>query len=124
MDEELAFIAKYELWDVVCEPGDKNIVGCRWVFRVKRGADGKILKYCTRPMAQGFTQIYGVDFKEAFAPVARLSSIRTIIMLAASEDRELHQMDVKSAYLNSLIDAENIHAPTPGLWAEGQSHPR
>jgi len=75
MDKKLTLIAKYEVWDVVYEPGDKNIVGCRWVFRIKRDANGKILKYCTHPVAQGFTQIYGVDFQETFTPVARLSSI-------------------------------------------------
>jgi len=120
MDEELALIAKYEVWDVVYEPGDKNIVGCRWVFRVKRDADGKILKYCTRPVAQGFTQIYSVDFQETLAPVARLSSIRTIIVLATSEDRELHQMDVKSAYLNSPIDAEIYMRLPPGYGQKGK----
>ena len=105
MDEELALMAKYNVWDEVDKPEDTNIIGCRWVFRIKRDSNGKVLKYRARLVAQGFTQLYGIDFQETFAPVARLSSIRTAIALAASEDWELHQMDVKSAYLNSPIDS-------------------
>jgi len=106
-DEEMALVDKYEVWDKVDQPEDTDLVGCRWVFRIKRDANGKILKYRARLVAQGFTQLYGIDFYETFAPVARLSSIRTVIALAGSEDWELHQMDVKSAYLNSPI------GPTP-----------
>ena len=120
MDDEIALMAKYQVWDVVDEPGDKNIVGCRWVFRIKRDANGKVLKYRARLVAQGFTQIYGVDFQETFAPVTHLSSIRTIIALAASEDWELHQMDVKSAYLNSPIDAEIYMQLPPGYGQKGK----
>jgi len=120
MDEELALMAKYNVWDEVDQPEDTNIVGCRWVFRIKRDSSGKILKYRARLVAQGFTQLYGVDFHETFAPVARLSSIRTIIALAASEDWELHQMDVKSAYLNSPIDTAIYMRLPPGYGRKGK----
>ena len=62
IDDELALMAKYQVWDVVDEPVDKNIVGCRWVFRIKRDANGRVQKYKARLVAQGFTQIYGIDF--------------------------------------------------------------
>ena len=120
MDEELDLMAKYGVWDEVDKPEDTNIVGCRWVFRIKRDSSGKILKYRARLVAQGFTQLYGVDFQETFAPVARLSSIRTVIALAASEDWELHQMDVKSAYLNSPIDTAIYMRLPPGYGREGK----
>ena len=120
MDEELALMAKYDVWDEVDQPADTNIVGCRWVFRIKRNSSGKILKYRARLVAQGFTQLYGIDFHETFAPVARLSSIRTVIALAASEDWELHQMDVKSAYLNSPIDTAIYMRLPPGYGSKGK----
>jgi hypothetical protein len=120
MDDELSLMAKYDVWDEVDQPEDINIVGCRWVFRIKRDSSGKILKYCARLVAQGFTQLYGVDFHETFAPVARLSSIRTLIALAASEDWELHQMDVKSAYLNSPIDTAIYMRLPPGYGRKGK----
>ena len=97
-----------------------NIVGCQWVFRIKRDASGKILKYRARLVAQGFTQLYGINFYETFAPVTHLSSIRTIITLAASEDWELHQMNVKSAYLNSPIDTAIYMRPPPGYSQDGK----
>ena len=120
MKEELDLMAKYEVWDVVDKPEDTNIVGSRWVFRIKRDSNGKILKYRARLVAQGFTQMYGVDFQDTFAPVARLSSIRAVIALAASEDWELHQMDVKSAYLNSPIDTTVYMRLPPGHGQEGK----
>ena len=120
MEEELALMAKYEVWEVVDEPDGTNVIGSRWVFRIKRDSNGKILKYRARLVAQGFTQMYGVNFKDTFAPVARLSSIRAVIALAASEDWELHQMDVKSAYLNSPIDTiVYMHLP-PGYKQKGK----
>jgi len=120
MEEELALMAKYDVWDVVDEPVDTNIVGSRWVFRIKRDSNGKILKYRARLVAQGFTQMYGIDFQDTFAPVARLSSIRAVIALAASEDWELHQMDVKSAYLNSPIDTAVYMRLPPGHDQKGK----
>ena len=120
MEEELGLMAKYNVWDVVDEPEDVNIVGSRWVFCIKRDSSGKILKYRARLVAQGFTQMYGVDFQDTFAPVARLSSIRVVIALAASEDWELHQMDVKSAYLNSPIDTAVYMRLPPGHGQKGK----
>ena len=117
--DELALMGKYNVWDVVEEPSDANIVGCRWVFRIKRDANGKIQKYKARLVAQGFTQIYGLDFLDTFAPFSRLSAIRAVIALAASEDWELHQMDVKSAYLNSPIDAVIYMRLPPGYGQRG-----
>ena len=76
IDNELALMAKYHVWDMVDEPAGKNIVGCHWVFRIKHNADGKILKYKARLVAQGFTQVYCIDFLDTFAPIACLSAIR------------------------------------------------
>jgi hypothetical protein len=120
MEEQLALMKKYDVWDEVDEPEDTNIFGSRWVFRIKRDSNGKILKYRARLVAQGFTQMYGVDFQDTFAPVARLSSIRAVIALAASEDWELHQMDVKSAYLNSTIDTAVYMRLPPGYSRKGK----
>ena len=120
MEEELSLMAKYDVWDVVDQPMDTNIIGCRWVFRIKRDSSGKILKYRAHLVAQGFTQLYGVDFNETFAPVSRLSSIQTVFSLAASEDWELHQMDIKSAYLNSPINTAIYMRLPPGYGSKGK----
>ena len=120
MEEELSLMAKYNIWDVVDQPMDTNIIGCRWVFQIKCDSSGKILKYHARLVAQGFTQLYGIDFNETFAPVSRLSSIQTVFALAASNDWELHQMDIKSAYLNSPIDMAIYMQLPPGYGSKGK----
>jgi len=120
MDEELALMTKYEVWDEVDKPDDTNVIGCRWVFRIKHDANGKTLKHRARMVGQGFIQLYGVDLRETFAPVPHLSSIRAVIALAASEDWEIHQMYVKSAYLNSPIDATIYMRLPPGYGSKGK----
>ena len=101
---ELHSLLKAGTWRYVHKPSDANLVGCRWVFKVKRDKDGRVHKFKARLVAQGFTQVYGIDYAETYAPVARYTSIRLIIALAAHYDWELHQMDVKTAYLNGELD--------------------
>ena len=80
-------------------PG-QSIVGCRWVYKIKTKADGSVEWYKARLIAKGFTQEYGIDYEETFAPVARLTSIRCLIAVAAIRRWPLYQMDVKNAFLN------------------------
>ncbi|HEX4706357.1 MAG TPA: reverse transcriptase domain-containing protein, partial [Candidatus Udaeobacter sp.] len=113
-DEKRAF-ERLGVYEVVPRPKDRKIVGSRWVFRIKRGPDGTVQKYKARVVAQGFTQIEGIDYDETFAPVAKLASLRTILALSAELDLELHQMDVKSAYLNGALSNEIFMEPPPGF---------
>jgi hypothetical protein len=112
---EMRSFEHMSVYEVVPRPKGKNVVGSKWVFRIKRGPDGAILKYKARVVAQGFTQIEGVDYDEMFAPVAKLASLRTILALAAKLDLEIHQMDVKSAYLNGELKEEIYMKPPPGF---------
>ena len=84
----------------------KNIVGSKWVFRIKRGPDGTIQKYKAHIIAQGFTQIEGIDYDETFAPITKFASLCPILAIATELDLEVHQMDVKSAYLNGELKEE------------------
>jgi hypothetical protein len=103
------------VYKVVPQPKNKNVVSSKWVFHIKRGPDSAILKYKAQVVTQGFTQIEGVDYDETFTPVAKLASLCTILALAAELDLEVHQMDVKSAYLNGELK-EDIHMkPPPGF---------
>jgi hypothetical protein len=112
---EMRSFEHMKVYEVVPRPKDKNVVGSKWVFCIKRGPDGAVLKYKARVVAQGFTQIEGVDFDETFAPVAKLASLRTILALAAELDLEVHQMDVKSAYLNGELKEDIYMKPPPGF---------
>ena len=91
-----------------------NIVGCRWVFTLKRGPDGEVERYKARIVAKGFNQVYSIDYDETFAPVVKWVSIRILLALAARLDLEVHQMDVKTAFLNGELEHEIFMSPPPG----------
>jgi hypothetical protein len=106
----------------LCElPSGLKAIGCKWVLKIKRGADGEIIKFKARLVAQGFLQRYGVDYVETYAPVARIASIRIIIALAAQHDWELHHMDVKSAYLNGDLE-EEIYMQQPDGYVAAEAN--
>jgi len=114
MDRELATLEKAETWSTVPCPPDKNVVGSKWVFRIKRKADGSIEKYKARLVARGFTQVYGVDYFDTFSPVAKLASFRTILAIAAKSDWEIKSFDFNGAYLNGELDEhEEIYMQFP-----------
>ena len=103
------------VYEVVPRPQGRKVVGSKWVFRIKRGPDGAIQKYKARIVAQGFSQIEGIDYDETFAPVAKFASLRVILALAAERDLEVHQMDVKLAYLNGELKEEIFMEAPPGF---------
>jgi len=118
--EELATLKAAGTWELVERPEGANVVGSKWVFRAKKDAAGKIVRYKARLVAQGFSQIPGVDYFDTFAPVARLASIRTVLAFAASEDLETGQIDIKGAYLNGeLTDNERIYMRQPPGYSQG-----
>ena len=106
MIEEYDSIIKNSAWEIVPRPVGKSVVGSRWIYKVKQAADGSVEKYKARFVARGFSQIEGIDYEETFAPVARYSSIRTIPALSAQMGWHIHQMDVKTAFLNGFIEEE------------------
>jgi hypothetical protein len=106
MIKEYQSILKNDVWDIVPRPGGKYAVTSKWIYKIKHAADGSIEKYKARFVAKGFSQVEGVDYDDTFAPVARYSSIHTIIALTASMGWKLHQMDVKTTFLNGEIEEE------------------
>eukprot|EP00253_Pinus_taeda_P021226 PITA_21226 len=105
MQEEYSSIMNNDVWEVVPRPEGKSMVTSRWLYKVKH-ADGSIEKFKARFVARGFSQVEGVDYEETFAPVARYTSIRSIISIAAEMGWKIHQMDVKTAFLNGFIQEE------------------
>jgi hypothetical protein len=104
MTKEYQSIIKNDVWEIVPRPKSKGVVSSKWLFKLKHVVDGSIEKYKARFVARGFSQKEGIDYEEAFAPVARYTSIRTIIALAAKMKWKLHQMDVKTTFLNGVIE--------------------
>ena len=92
-----------QVWNLVERPKNYNIIGTKWVFRNKQNEDGLVVRNKAGLVAQGFTQVEGLDFGETFAPVARLEAIRILLAYACSHNIIFFQMDVKSAFLNDKI---------------------
>ena len=84
MTEELDALSRNRTWDLVDLPPKKSVVGCKWVFKIKTRSDRSIKRYKARLVAKGFTQEYDIDYEETFAPVTRLSFVRTLLVVAAS----------------------------------------
>ncbi|KAG8489528.1 hypothetical protein CXB51_017560 [Gossypium anomalum] len=94
MEAEMDMIQKNQTWDLVERP-EKKVIGVKWVFRAKFNADGTLNKHKARLVVKGYSQQYGVDFEETFAPVARLDTIKLLFALAAQKKWQIHQLDVK-----------------------------
>jgi len=106
MVEEYDSIVRNNAWEIVPRPEGKSVVGSRWIYKVKQEADGSVEKYKARFVARGFSQIKGIDYEETFTPVVRYSYIWTILALSAQMGWHIHQMDVKTAFLNEVIEEE------------------
>ena len=94
--------------------------GCKWVFKKKLRPDGTIEKYKARLVAKGYTQKEGEDFFDTYSPVVRLTTIRVLLSLAASHGLLVHQMDVKTAFLNGELEEEIYMEQPDGFIAQGQ----
>ena len=106
MDEEIQSLLKNHTWDVVPLPFGKKVVGFRWVHTKKHHADGTLERYKSRLVACGFTQSYGIDYFETFAPVAKMETVRLLLALAAHFQWVIRQFDVKNAFLHGDLIEE------------------
>eukprot|EP00253_Pinus_taeda_P032492 PITA_32492 len=106
MVEEHDSIVQNNVWDVVPRPVNKSVVSSSWLYKVKQAANGSVEKHKARFVARGFSQVKEIDYDETFAPVARYSSIRSMLALSAQMGCKIHQMDVKNAFLNGTIEEE------------------
>jgi hypothetical protein len=119
MKEELRSVEKNGTWELVppC-PGHWPIC-LKWVFKLKRDEHGAVIRHKARLVARGFVQQEGVDYEDAFAPVARMESVRMLLALAAQEGWVVHHMDVKSAFLNGDLH-EEVYVSHPGFEVPGE----
>ncbi|KAD4983048.1 hypothetical protein E3N88_19719 [Mikania micrantha] len=112
MHEEMEALRRNQTWELTSLPAGKKAVGVKWTFKTKIGPDGEITRYKARLVAKGYSQVEGIDYTETFAPVSRFETIRVIIAIAAHRGWELHQLDVKTAFLNGDLD-EEIYVDQP-----------
>ena len=112
MNEEIDSLTLMDTWNYVDRPPDKSIISCRWVFKIKPATDVEPERYKARLVAKGYSQVPGLDFKDTFSPVIRFDTIRVMIAFGIHHNMLMHQMDVKTAFLNGKLE-ENIFMQQP-----------
>jgi hypothetical protein len=115
MIEEMDALDKNGTWVLTSLPQNKRAIGCKWVFTIKHTPDGKVERYKARLVAKGYSQTYGVDYDQTFAPVAKMNSVRILISIAANRGWKLYQLDVKNAFLHGDLQEEIYMEIPPGF---------
>jgi hypothetical protein len=122
MHEELENFERNQVWELVDPPPGCKPIGTKWVCKNKEGEKGEVVRNKSRLVAQGFSQKEGIDYEETFAPVARLEAIRILLAFSMAKGFMLHRMDVKSAFLNGLLEEEVYVRQPPGFESEKYPH--
>lgn len=120
MVEEMQAHKENDTWTLERLPAGKKLIGAKWVFKLKKNEAGEVIKYKARVVAQGYSQKYGVDYTEVFAPVTRLTTLRAMLAVAGKRGMLVKQYDAKTAYLNGRIEEELYMRQPPGFAAPGQ----
>ena len=119
MIEELDALNGNGTWNLVHLSTGKKAIGCRWVFAVKVNPDGSVARLKARLVAKGYAQTYGVDYSDTFSLVAKMTSVRLFISLAATHNWDLHRLDIKNAFLHGDLQEEVYMEQPPGFVAQG-----
>lgn len=115
--EEINSLLINKTWVLVKEPSNKNIIDSKWVFTLKNDVNGNCTKHKARLVARGFKQEYPNDYDKTYAPVARITTFRFLLALSNQFDLLIHQMDVKTAFLNGNLKEEIYMQVPPGVTA-------
>ncbi|CAA7032723.1 unnamed protein product [Microthlaspi erraticum] len=114
MNEELIALESSGTWDICSLPDGKHAIGCKWVYKLKLLANGCLERYKARLVAKGYTQQAGVDFVDTFSPVAKMTTVKTLLAVAAAKNWSLTQLDFSNAFLNGDLEEEIYMTLPPG----------
>lgn len=115
IQDEVKSLKSNGTWEEVELPEGKKEIGCRWIFKQKCDAEGNVLQHKTRLVAQGYKQIYGKDFDEVYAPVAKQVTLRVFLTIAAKKNMLVKHVDVKTAYLYGDLNEQIYMKMPPGI---------
>ena len=110
MNEEYDAILRNQTWELVELPKNKVPIRRKWLYKFKFKVDGSIDKYKARLVAKGYSQKEGIDYEDTFASLAKLNTIRVMIALSTKHNRKIHQLDVKSSFMNAELNKKFISA--------------
>ncbi|KAL3642739.1 hypothetical protein CASFOL_013554 [Castilleja foliolosa] len=122
MNKEFSALMKNNTWFLTELPKGKEAIGCKWIYKIKRAADGSIARYKARLVAKGYSQIPGFDYIDTYSPVVRPATIRTIMTVALFKGWKIRQLDVDNAFLNGDIDVDLYMKQPPCFVESGQEH--
>jgi hypothetical protein len=122
MHEELENFERNQVWELVDPPPGCKPIGTKWVWKNKDGEKGEVVRNKSRLVAQGYSQKEGIDYEETFAPVARLEAIRILLVFSVAKGFKLYQMDVRSAFLNGVLEDEVFVRQPLGFESEKYPH--
>lgn len=120
MNQELEAINQSQAWDLVDLPESRTAVGSKWVFKRKQDQEGNTIQYKARLVAQGYSQKYGEDYDEVFAPVTRSSTFRLLLSVSGRRKLQVKQIDIKTAFLNGELQEEIYLKQPPGFKINNQ----
>lgn len=115
-----AFIRNHT-WDLVPATSNQIIVDCKWIYRIKKKADGSVDRYKARLVAKGFTQRSGIDYHSTFSPVVKPTTVHVVLFLAVQNNWLLNQLNVNNAFLQGTFKEKLFMRQPPGF--EDLSYP-
>ena len=122
MKREMESLWSNEVWELVEPPPNRKIVGSKWIFKHKLDVDGTVEHYKARLVAQGCTQVFGLDYEETFSSVVRFESVSFLLAIGALHQLQLHQMDVSTAFLHGELMDEVYMRQPEGFIEPGKEH--
>jgi histone deacetylase 1/2 len=121
MDAEYMALIKNKTWHLVPPHKGQNLINCKWVWKIKRKADGAIDRYKGRLVAKGYKQRYDIDYEDTFSPMVKFSTIRLILSIVVSRGWAIRQLDVQNAFLHGVLEEDVYMKQPPGY--EDNTHP-
>ena len=122
MEEEYTALKRNQTWHLVEAKQGNNLIDCKWVYKIKKKADGSVDRYKARLVAKGFRQRYGIDYEDTFSPVVKIATVRLVLSLAISRGWCLRQLDVQNAFLHGVLEEEVYMKQPPGFEDDNAPH--
>jgi Reverse transcriptase (RNA-dependent DNA polymerase) len=122
MQEELNALEKNETWKMVPLPNEKKPVGCKWVYKIKYHSNDTIERYKAKLVTKCYTQMYGIDYEETFAPVAKMNTVQILVSIVVNKNWTLHQMNIKNTFLQGILEEDVYISLPPGYTQENTSN--